>query len=185
MPVSGQLTVEVWTSKAKVESLKLGVKVAANSATDVWQQPAAQLLAEAGVAADEAIVHAEFRPDNTTLKRTTGKPLASVYANNYILVYPKDLKLQPSHVQVKLIGIAPNSQLSARPWSLHTWRTSNIQLSTTHYARGIFLSLDGDDDYHFSDNYFDLLPGEERTVSVTTPLPADEVQRRLRVMVYR
>lgn len=170
-PVSGELVVEVWTSEAKVKSLKLRVKVAANSATDVWQQPAAQLLAEAGVAADEAIIHAEFRPDNTTLKRTTGKPMAQVYANNYILVYPKDLKLRPSHVRVKLL----NSQLSS----------FDFQLSTSHYARGIFLSLDSNDDYHFSDNYFDLMPGEERTVSVTTTLSQTEVQRHLRVMVYR
>ncbi len=158
-PVSGQLTVEVWTSEARVKSEKLKVKVASNSAADVWQMPTDKLLADAGITANDAIIHAEFSVGSG--------PATTTYANNYILVYPKDLKLQPSHVQVKLLE-----------------STFSVQLSTSRYARGIFLTLDGDPDHHFSDNYFDLLPGEQRTVTVTTTLPASEVQRRLHMMVY-
>lgn len=162
-PVSGQLTVEVWTSEKKVKSEKLKIKVAANSAADVWKKPAAQLLSEAGVTANEAIIHAELHLNGSS------------YANNYILVYPKDLKLQPSHVQAKVAG----ASLGSQPLSY------NIQLKTDRYARGIFLSLDGDDDHHFSENYFDLLPDETRTVTVATNLPEAEIQRRMKVMVYR
>ncbi len=164
-PVSGKLTVEVWNSELRVKSEKLRVKseecskfkiqsskltVPANSSADVWQIPTAKLLAEASIAADEAVIHVEF----------------CGYTNNYILVSPKDLKMGKGKVK---------------------WTMDNGQLTiiTDHYARGVFLTIDGDPDHHFSDNYFDLLPGETRTVSVTTTLPPAELQRRLRVTSYR
>ena len=128
-------------------------KVAANITADIWQKPTARLLAEAGVGADEAIIHAEF------------DVAGNKYKNNYILVYPKELKLQRAQVETVVEGL-------------------NVKVKSPTYARGIYLSLDGDDTHHFSDNYFDLLPGEERTVSVATTLPPSEVRQRLRVMVY-
>ena len=152
-PVSGTLTVEVWTAKEKVKSEKMKAKVAANITADIWQKPTARLLAEAGVGADEAIIHAEF------------DVAGNKYKNNYILVYPKELKLQRAQVETVVEGL-------------------NVKVKSPTYARGIYLSLDGDDTHHFSDNYFDLLPGEERTVSVATTLPPSEVRQRLRVMVY-
>ena len=84
----------------------------------------------------------------------------------YILVYPKELKLQPAHVQATVEG--------------HI-----VKVTSDRYARGIFLSLDGDADHHFSDNYFDLLPGQQATVTVTTSLSPAAVERNLRIMVYR
>ena len=60
-----------------------------------------------------------------------------------------------------------------------------LTITTDNYARGIFLTLEGDDNHHFSDNYFDLLPGESRTITVTTTLPKAEISKRLRLMLYR
>lgn len=156
-PVSGQLTIEAWTAERKVRSLTCKVRVPANSASDVWQMPVSQFLAQAGIMAAEAIVHAQFRPD--------GKGQSSTYTNNYILVYPKELKLQPAHIKATVEG-------------------NSVKLTSDRYARGIYLSLEGDADHHFSDNYFDLLPGEERTVGLSTTLAPDAVQRQLRIMVY-
>lgn len=157
-PVSGTLTAEVWTTTERRFTTSKRVKVAANSAADVWQMPTAQLLAQAGLAANEAIIHVEFN---------VGSGLAAAtYSNNYILVYPKDLKLEPTNVQVKVDG-------------------NSLKVTTDRYARGIFLTLEGDPDHHFSDNYFDLLPGEKRAVTVATKIPRAELQSRLQVMVYR
>jgi len=138
---------KVQSSKFKVQSSKL--KVPANSSVDVWSMPVTQLLAAAGVAADEAIIHVEFGD----------------YKNNYILVRPKELKLQPAHLQ----------------WSL---KGNELTITSDAYARGIFLSLDGDPDHHFSDNYFDLLPGETRTVTVKTSLPSADLQRRISLFQF-
>ncbi len=162
MPVSGQLTIEVWTAESRVHSIKLKVKAAANSATEVWKVPTAQLLTEAGIAADEAIIHAEFRIGNGS---------AATYSNNYILVYPKDLKLQPTHIAWQVEDATPSSL--------------SIKLKSDCYARGVFLSLNGDSDHRFSDNYFDLLPGQERIVTLETALPASEARHRLNIMTYK
>ena len=155
-PVSGQLTVEVYTSAERRLTITRRVKVGANSSADVWQSPTAQLLSQADVSPEQAIIHAEFLPD-VAGSRT--------YSNNYILVYPKDLELQPAHLSVAVDG-------------------NSITVSADRYARGIYLSLDGDDAHHFSDNFFDLLPGQQRTVTLTTTLSPSEVKRQLRCMNY-
>ncbi len=155
-PVSGQLTIEIWTSTSKVKSEKLKIKVAANSATDVWQKRTAQLLSEAGITAQQAIIHTELDIHGTT------------YSNSYILVYPKDLQLMPPHLQ----------------YTVRKDQNNIIQISTDNYAKGIFLSLDDDETHHFSDNFFDLMPGQTRDISVTTTLTAQEIQKRLKMMVY-
>lgn len=156
-PVSGQLSVEVYSAAGRCLALTLRVKVGANSSADVWQSPTAQLLAQASLSPEQAIIHTEFTPDNSEGKK---------YSNNYILVYPKDLKLSPTHISIKVEGKC-------------------VTVSSDRYARGVYLFLDGDDDHHFSDNFFDLLPGEQRTISVTTRMSSDEIQRRLFFMVYR
>ena len=172
MPVSGTLAIDLWTSKLQVSGSRSQissskVKVAANSSTDVWQQPVTRLLSEVGVAADEAIVHVEFVPDGEK---------GTEYANNYFFVAPQNLKLQAPHLDI----------LHAKSCSISNLKASALtfELSTNTFTRGIFLSLDGDPDHHFSDNYFDLLPGEQRNVTVTTSLSEVDLKHRLRVMTY-
>ena len=223
-PVSGQLTIEVWTSELKVESIKFKVKLAGNSVTDAWHMPTADLLAAAGLQRNEAIIHAEFVPDGKNSSKF--KVQSSKYENNYILVYPKELKriaatqrsetlgiaaaqrseeLQPSAAElpqgggIKItMGSASNNsnsysategRNSVRSTILHSVAAGHnspisLTVSADRFARAIFLTLDGDPDHHFSDNYFDLLPGQKRTVTVSTTLPPSEVERHLKVMVY-
>ncbi len=155
--VRGQLTIEVWNASERRYHATQRVSVKPNSANEVWKMSTHQLLAQAGIQENEAIIHAEFRPD--------GKAQVA-YSNNYTLVCPKDLKLVPAHVKWKM-------------------ENGKLTITTDNYARGIFLTLEGDDNHHFSDNYFDLLPGEMRTITVTTTLPKAEISKRLRLMVYR
>ena len=55
----------------------------------------------------------------------------------------------------------------------------DLTVSSDVFARGVFLSLDGIDNF-FSDNYFDLLPGEPVTIHVTTSLNKDTFDKQLR-----
>lgn len=57
-----------------------------------------------------------------------------------------------------------------------------VILSTDRLARGVYLSAEGLEG-SFSDNFFDLLPGQKVTVSFLSKRPAttDELRRRLRV----
>lgn len=57
----------------------------------------------------------------------------------------------------------------------------DVTLSADRFARAVFLSINGIDNF-FSDNYFDIIPGEDVTVRVTTTLPRYEFERQLSVM---
>lgn len=56
-----------------------------------------------------------------------------------------------------------------------------VTLSTDNYARAVFMSVDGIDNF-FADNYFDLRPGTNRKVHVRTSLSAEEFAKQLRVV---
>ena len=55
----------------------------------------------------------------------------------------------------------------------------DVTVSSDVFARGVFLSIDGIDNF-FSDNYFDLLPGEPVTIHVTTRLDKASFDKQLR-----
>ncbi|WP_232539127.1 beta-mannosidase [Chitinophaga tropicalis] len=63
--------------------------------------------------------------------------------------------------------------------------TIEVRVSTTNLARNIYLLLDKDQDSHFSDNYFDLLPGHEATITLSTRMSAEQVKEQLKVISLR
>ena len=79
---------------------------------------------------------------------------------------PKDLKLSPPEIAVKTTG-SKNGCL--------------IKLSCRCLARSVMLAC-GDDDGLFSDNYFDLLPGETKRVEYQTSLDEADVKRQLKAI---
>lgn len=59
-----------------------------------------------------------------------------------------------------------------------------VMLQSDAFARAVCLSLGGIDNF-FSDNYFDLLPGEKKTVTVTTTLSLEDFKKQLTVISYQ
>ncbi|MDE6057611.1 MAG: glycoside hydrolase family 2 protein, partial [Muribaculaceae bacterium] len=57
----------------------------------------------------------------------------------------------------------------------------DVTIGSDTFARGVFLSLDGIDNF-FSDNYFNIMPGQSRTIRVTTPLSEKDFRNQLKVM---
>ncbi|MDE7115132.1 MAG: glycoside hydrolase family 2 protein [Muribaculaceae bacterium] len=57
----------------------------------------------------------------------------------------------------------------------------DVTVSTDVFARGVFMSLDGIDNF-FSDNYFNILPGGCRTIHVTTPLDEMTFRSQLKII---
>jgi hypothetical protein len=53
-----------------------------------------------------------------------------------------------------------------------------LTLESDVLAKDVYLSLDGG---HFSDNFFDLLPGRPKTVSVETRLSPEDAEEALRI----
>ncbi|QEH40708.1 glycoside hydrolase family 2 protein [Chitinophaga sp. XS-30] len=57
-----------------------------------------------------------------------------------------------------------------------------VRLRSAALARNVYLSLETDDQSRFSDNYFDLLPGQEQVVDVSTKMTREQVKEQLRIM---
>lgn len=56
----------------------------------------------------------------------------------------------------------------------------DVAMTSDVFARGVFLSLDGIDNF-FSDNYIDILPGATRTIHVTTSLGEKDFRNQLKL----
>lgn len=57
----------------------------------------------------------------------------------------------------------------------------DVTVGSNVFARGVFLSLDGIDNF-FSDNYFNIMPGSSRTIHVTTPLAEADFRSQLKLI---
>jgi beta-mannosidase len=56
-----------------------------------------------------------------------------------------------------------------------------LKLKTDVLAKNIYLDFEGDTTNFFSDNFFDVLPNEERIVKVKTKLSPEEIKKRLKI----
>jgi beta-mannosidase len=81
--------------------------------------------------------------------------------------HPKDMALPDAAVTFEIVP-----------------RDGSIALALTSpvLAKNVFLHLDG---CHFSDNFFDILPGETIDVAVDTDIPADEIMKKLEIRTLR
>lgn len=57
----------------------------------------------------------------------------------------------------------------------------DVTVGTDVFARAVFLSLEGIDNF-FSDNYFNILPGGRKTIHVTTPLSEQDFKKQLKMI---
>ncbi|MCM1109589.1 MAG: hypothetical protein NC336_00070 [Clostridium sp.] len=57
----------------------------------------------------------------------------------------------------------------------------DLEIGSDVFARGVFLSLDGIDNF-FSDNYFNVMPGDTHKVHVTTPLSETDFRSQLKLI---
>ena len=57
----------------------------------------------------------------------------------------------------------------------------DVAIGSPVFARGVFLSLDGIDNF-FSDNYFNILPGGKKQIHVTTPLSEADFRSQLKLI---
>lgn len=127
----------------------------------------------------------------------------TIGANCSELYFAKDISeilsgRKPSEVFVKaVLSIKDNKVYASRNYFLDTfknvnlpkadisWKTEakdggiSVTLESNEFARGVFLSIDGVDNF-FSDNYFDLLPHEKKIVFVRTNLSKDEFDKQLK-----
>jgi len=91
-----------------------------------------------------------------------GKVLAS---NTYYFLPVKDLQLPDPNINKEIVKTEEGYQ---------------ITLKTDRLAKNVFLSVDRDG--FFSDNYFDLLPGEEKRITFISKWVTDSFGKELKII---
>jgi beta-mannosidase len=67
----------------------------------------------------------------------------------------------------------------------HAENGAKVYLQTGALAKDVYLLLPGDENAVFSDNYFDLLPGQETVVNLRTDFAIDEITDKLQIQTLR
>jgi len=166
----GELRVYIVSDRLKATRGKLNVRVMdlkgtvlfeansninhpANSSKIQFKAPLADILKEK--APNEVIVVARFSENGNKGK---------IYANNYFLSRYKDIDFPKANIRTQSVAVGDGF---------------DITVESDVFARGVFLSVEGIDNF-FSDNYFDLLPGEAITIHVKTPLDKATFDKQLK-----
>lgn len=126
------------------------VRVPENASTKVAVIDVRSLLN--GAAPEDVVIRATF-----ATKRET-------WSNNYFLVQQKAMNYPQAPLRCSISKAAAGY---------------DVTVASDNFARGVYLSVE-DEPVHFSDNFFDLMPGETRTVHVVSESSADELSQRLK-----
>jgi beta-mannosidase len=106
---------------------------------------------------NEVVVNARFIEYNKKL---------SITSNNYFLARYKEIDFPQAKITVSSVPSTAGEGY-------------DVTVKSDVFARGVFLSIEGIDNF-FSDNYFDLLPGEPRTIHVDTNLDKATFDKQLK-----
>ena len=117
--------------------------------------PLAKLAQSGGADTSRVFVVAELMSGGTQISR-----------NLTYLAPTKEVHLKPAHLNVETAGGNGNYK---------------IRVTSPVLARDVYLSF-GDLDAKVSDNYFDLLPGETREISVSSAADLDALKAQLHVI---
>jgi beta-mannosidase len=153
VPIAGRLEAAVYDFTGNERwSIALPSGVEANSSTRVLSTPASWVLA--GSDPQQAVLAARFVVEEETVAEEL-----------LYFVKPKDLVLLRPEISVEIA----------------TWNGGyRIVLESDVLAKNVYLSLEGGDG-HFTDNFFDLLPGWEKTIELQLDDRNVDVRARLRV----
>jgi beta-mannosidase len=88
------------------------------------------------------------------------------YTNNYFLLKQKDIRFPKADIKADIRPVTEGFELV---------------LQSEHFARAVFLSVNGIDNF-FEDNYFDLLPRKEKSVKVKTGLSKSDFEKQLKIV---
>lgn len=148
----GKLMLKVITLDGEIVNMtETQTGVKANSSNKVFSCPTADLLKRNP--RTDVVIHAIFSSGNDT------------YENNYFLQKQKEMNYPKVNIQTA-IETTDNGYF--------------VSLTTDKFARGVFMSINGIDNF-FENNYFDILPGETVTTKVRCNISQDEFKKQLKI----
>lgn len=125
------------------------ITVPANTSTNFFEANKSTFLAETGNLADQAVFVCELLQDGNLITKN------SLFFKPY-----KELIIEKPQVSYEIEKTAGGF---------------DIIIKTDKLAKNVYLQI-GDEEGFFSDNYFDMLPGETVTIKLETDLPVDKLK---------
>jgi len=154
-PEKGSLKVEVKTMDGKlVSSCQTKAGVPANSSKMLLRMSVGEMLK--GVSGQDAYVRFIYEDDQRNR-----------YTNLRFFANQKDVNFLRPDVEFEVADMGEYKEVTV---------VSDV------FARAVYLSVENSGLLHFSDNFFDLHPGEPYKVTVKTDIPAADLQRRLQAV---
>ncbi|WP_346316237.1 glycoside hydrolase family 2 protein [Chitinophaga sp. YIM B06452] len=147
-----------------------------------------QLMDMEGKVLSEKKLAVKTKANTSEAVHSTGKEALLNGADaGRVILYTKLLKNnQPVSENVFYFAETRNLQLPDPVVTTHVTVNEgkiSVKVSTDKLAKNVCLLLEDDKGVsHFSDNYFDLLPGATRTLQLDTKMSAAEVSKQLRVL---
>ena len=151
--VSGKFSLKVMDMKGNVVYDKsMSLKTPVNGSELVFESAINDVLG--GKSKNDVIIYTEFETKDKT------------YTNVAYAAEQKDMNYEKANIS----------------WSAKKAEGGyDVTLKSDVFARGVFMSLSGIDNF-FEDNYFDLLPGKEVTINVKTDLSLSVFKEQLKVI---
>ena len=152
-PINGELKLKLIDFNGKVvwENNKQ-ITVPANTNTNFFEVNKTAFLAENGNLTDQVVLVCELVENE------------NVISKNSLFFKPfKELKIEKPQVSFEIAGAAGGF---------------DITVKTDKLAKNVYLQI-GDEEGFFSDNYFDLLPGESVTIHLQTELSEEKLKEVL------
>ncbi|MCD7937941.1 MAG: glycoside hydrolase family 2 protein [Tannerellaceae bacterium] len=151
-PVRGTLEITAMDLNGQIlYQQKKNISLPANSSRNQHTEALERVLR--GKARNEVVIHARFKENN-------GKE----YTNNYFPARYKDINFPKATIRTQSGPVEGGYK---------------VTIESDVYARGVFLSIEGIDNF-FSDNYFDLLPGKPATITIHTKLDKATFDKQLK-----
>jgi beta-mannosidase len=92
-----------------------------------------------------------------------GKVLAK---NSFFFKEPKDLDLEKPDIKISTVRNSSGYE---------------FKLSTNKFAKDVYLSFNSEKGF-FTDNYFDLLPGEAKVIELKTDKEINDIQEKIKII---
>ena len=151
-PEKGTLSVEVVTMDGKViSSVKKKVSVPANSSAMVYRESIGKLLGET-------------LPEDAYARFIFTDSEGHRHGNMRFFSNQKDVRFMCPDIKWEVTDRGDCKE---------------VKLVSDVFARAVYLSVKDSDILHFSENFFDLYPGEEYVVTVKTDITAEDLSERL------
>jgi len=151
-PVKGKLQIRIMDLKGNIVFSQEKIVTAPANASKIQFSADIERLLN-GKQRNEVVVNARFIESGKT----------EAISSNYFLTRYKNIDF-PKAIITKRTTVADGG--------------FDVTAESNVFARGVFFSINGIDNF-FSDNYFDLLPGEPVTIHVTSSLSKAEFDRQL------